>query len=342
MQTGAGEQSKLFTRRIVRLLPAYKDYLWGGNRLQQVFGMAKDYETVAESWVLSAHRDGRSLVVDETGKTMPFDRYLKGIGREALGWKSQPYDRFPILVKFIDAAQPLSVQVHPADTYALANENDYGKNEMWYVLEAEEGAYLYLGFEQKVTPREVRSRIAEGTLEQILHKVSVKKGDSIMVPAGTIHAIGKGVMVLEVQQSSNVTYRLYDYNRRDKNGELRALHLEQALANMDYDVCQTDGTPEGCWEDQKGFRKILLEMCKYFSVSQLEVFDEAELVMDESTFYSVVVIEGEGKIRVQKTDAEDADPGDTLTFKPGDSFFVPAGAGILDITGKCRVILSHI
>ena len=163
-----------------------------------------------------------------------------------------------------------------------------------------------------------------------------------MVPAGTIHAIGKGVMVLEVQQSSNVTYRLYDYNRRDKNGELRALHLEQALANMDYDVCKTDGTPEGCWEDQKGYRKILLEMCKYFSVSQLEVLDQAELVMDESTFYSVVVIEGEGEIRLQKADAESAEAADTLAFKPGNSFFVPAGTGILQIAGNCRVILSHI
>ncbi|MCR5283651.1 MAG: cupin domain-containing protein [Lachnospiraceae bacterium] len=338
----AGQNTELFQRRIVRLLPVYKDYLWGGKRLKEVFGMAKDYDTVAESWVLSAHRDGRSLVADESGQTMAFDRYLQGIGREALGWKSQPYDRFPILVKFIDAAQPLSVQVHPADSYALANENDYGKNEMWYVLKADEGSYLYLGFEKKVTPKEVKRRIAEGTLEQILHKVPVKQGDSIMVPAGTIHAIGGGVMVLEVQQSSNVTYRLYDYNRRDKNGELRALHLEQALANMDYDVCKTDGTPEGCWEDQKGYRKILLEMCKYFSVSQLEVFDQAELVMDESTFCSVVVLEGEGRIRVQIPQAEPAQTEDVLAFKPGDSFFVPAGAGILQIEGACRVILSHI
>ncbi|MCR4691279.1 MAG: cupin domain-containing protein [Lachnospiraceae bacterium] len=333
----------LKNRLLVRLKPAYKDYIWGGNRLRSCFGMETDLSRIAESWVLSAHRDGKSLVAGETGEEpVPFDRYIKLIGDEALGWKSQPYERFPMLVKFIDAESPLSVQVHPADTYALEHENDYGKNEMWYVIDAKEDAFVYLGFSRETSPSEVRERIREGTLTDILHKVPVKPGDAIMVPAGCIHAIGSGILILEVQQSSNATYRLYDYNRKDADGKLRPLHLEKALANMDYGRCEQKACPMGEREDMKGYRKLLLQQCKYFSVTEYEVDSCAELVMDASSFYSVVITEGTGTIESESTGQERKDPIQRESFAPGDSFFVPAGAKILRITGKCKAVISQI
>ena len=312
---------------------------------------------LAESWVLSAHRDGRSIVAAkgctieqkpdrtrrETGpENLTFDQYVKHLGDDALGWKSQPYDRFPILVKFIDAKEALSVQVHPADNYALEHENDYGKNEMWYVLDAAEGSFIYLGFEKDTDPGEVRRRIAEGTLTDILHKVPVRKGDSVMVPAGCVHAIGGGILILEVQQSSNATYRLYDYNRLDANGNPRPLHLEKALANMDYAACTLSVDPVGALERMRGYKRLVLQHCKYFSVSKLSVESMAELVMDASSFYSVVILSGEGTIETESAGEESAAIIRKESFKPGDSFFLPAGHKIVRITGECEVIMSHI
>ncbi|MBO4338088.1 MAG: class I mannose-6-phosphate isomerase, partial [Lachnospiraceae bacterium] len=319
------------------------DYLWGGRRMKDVFGWNVPFDTFAESWLLSAHRDGISDVCIPEGGTMAFDHFLGEIGRERLGWKSQPYERFPMLVKFIDACQSLSVQVHPADTYALEHENDYGKNEMWYIMEADDDAFVYLGFERDTSPGEVRERIAEGTLTQILHKVPVKKGDSVMVPAGTVHAIGAGILILEVQQSSNATYRLYDYKRKGSDGKYRELHIDKALANMDYSRCNVDAQPSGAWEDMRGFRKIMLQQCKYFSVSRIMVSSAAEIVMDVSTFYSLVIIDGSGVIETELTDGPLAGQiAAREDFKVGDSFFIPAGNKIIRINGKCDMILSHI
>ncbi|MBR4760041.1 MAG: cupin domain-containing protein [Lachnospiraceae bacterium] len=344
---------------IVRLLPAYKDYIWGGNRMRSLFGMGdENMPVLAESWVLSAHRDGKSVVVTDevqewevseksggqSAKTaqLPFDQYVKHLDENALGWKSQPYERFPILVKFIDAKESLSVQVHPADTYALEHENDYGKNEMWYVMDAAEGSFIYLGFEKDTSPGEVKRRIAEGTLTDILHKVPVKKGDSVMVPAGCVHAIGGGILILEVQQSSNATYRLYDYNRIDANGNPRALHLEKALANMDYSACTLSVDPVGALERMRGYRRLVLQHCKYFSVSKLAVDSVAELVMDASSFYSIVVLSGEGIIETEMNGEENTAIIRRENFRSGDSFFLPAGQKIVRIKGECEVILSHI
>ncbi|MBR6316456.1 MAG: cupin domain-containing protein [Lachnospiraceae bacterium] len=359
VDAGSNVEHGVLTAPIVRLLPAYKDYIWGGNRMRSLFGMGDDHMPVlAESWVLSAHRDGKSVVVmgdvsnepardksvkeSSEAKELTFDQYVKHLGDDALGWKSQPYERFPILVKFIDAKESLSVQVHPADTYALEHENDYGKNEMWYVMDAAEGSFIYLGFEKDTSPAEVRRRIAEGTLTDILHKVPVKKGDSVMVPAGCVHAIGGGILILEVQQSSNATYRLYDYNRLDANGNPRALHLEKALANMDYSACKVSADPIGALERMRGYKRLVLQHCKYFSVSKLSVDSVAELVMDASSFYSIVVLSGEGIIETEETGTDNTVVLQKENFRPGNSFFLPAGQKIVRITGECEVILSHV
>ena len=331
---------------MVKLEPVYKDYIWGGNRMRSLFGMETELPRIAESWVLSAHRDGKCIVQgrgDRVSGPVTFDRFAGELGSEGLGWKSQPYERFPILVKFIDAERALSIQVHPADAYALEHENDYGKNEMWYVLDAGEDAFVYLGFERETTPEEVQERIRNGTLTEILHKVSVKAGDSVMVPAGCVHAIGDGLLVLEVQQSSNATYRLYDYDRRDDSGNPRPLHLKKALANMDYGKCRLQAKPLGGWEELKGYRKILLQQCKYFSVTRLEVDGVAELVMDESSFVSLVCVAGSGQIGTEKKSGETVNTQKTVfEFRKGDSYFLPAGSRIIRITGESSWIYSNI
>ncbi len=318
---------------IIKLVPAYKDYLWGGTRLAQKYDSFPKDEIIAESWQLSAHPAGLCRVSGTDCDGMTFDQYLLKAGKESLGWKCEPYERFPLLVKFIDATDKLSIQVHPEDAYAMAQEDDYGKNEMWYILDAQENAFVYLGFEKDTDRGEVERRIEEGTLADILHKVPVKKGDSVFVPAGQIHAIGAGVVILEIQQSSNATYRLYDYNRKDKNGELRPLHLEKAFANISFKASTEQGKPLGPWQEGKGFYKQLLEQCKYFSVWNYRVKESVQLVMDDSSFWSVVITDGIGCI---ETDDR------KLQFKAGDSFFIPAGRRVVKISGECNFVLSHV
>lgn len=333
MVSPSEEKSPSRPEDMVKLSPVYKDFLWGGERLKDMYGMSGGGDCIAESWELSAHPAGCNVLAEGNYAGESFSEYLQLIGREALGWKCQPYDRFPMLVKFIDAGRKLSIQVHPEDAYALAMENDYGKNEMWYILDAAESAFVYIGFEQDTSREECEQRIREGTLTDILHKVPVKTGDSVFVPAGTVHAINEGVLALEVQQSSNCTYRLYDYNRQDKDGHVRPLHLEKAFANMDYKKNRQQGQPMGGWQPGRGYEKRLLEQCKYFSVFAYRVETEVELVMDDSTFYSIVFISGKGQI---ETDSK------SLGFSGGDSFFMPAGRKVVRISGRCHFVLSHV
>ena len=318
---------------IFLLSPVYKDYLWGGNRLTEQFGKENGGNIIAESWELSTHKAGESVIANGQNDGMLLGDYLKQEGKEILGWKCQPFEQFPLLIKFIDARKRLSIQVHPDDEYALKVEGEYGKNEMWYILDAKEGAFVYAGFTKDMTKEECRKRIEEGTLEEVLHKVPVKKGDVIFIEAGVVHAINEGILVLEIQQSSNATYRLYDYDRVDANGQKRQLHLEKAFENMILQKREIDASPEGEKEIQKGYKKQVLGECKYFSAISYEVEERAQLGLDDSTFSSIVFLEGEGTIST---------PGCHLSFQAGDSFFIPAGKKVLSIEGKSHFILSHI
>ena len=219
---------------IIKLSPAFKDYLWGGTKLRDVYGKQCDFDTIAESWELSAHPAGNCVVASGKHKGLSFSKYLETVGKGVLGWKCAPLQSFPLLIKFIDAKQNLSVQVHPNDDYALENENEYGKNEMWYVIDAEPGAGLYVGFNQDVDRDEVERRVEDNTILDILNFYPTHPGDVFFIPSGTVHAIGAGNLICEIQQSSNSTYRLYDYGRLDKFGNPRELHLQKALDVLDY------------------------------------------------------------------------------------------------------------
>ncbi len=310
----------------VKLSPAFKDYIWGGERLKSEFNKKCDLTPLAESWELSAHKDGQSVVTGGEYDGLLLVEYIEKIGREALGENSAKYDYFPLLIKLIDAKGDLSVQVHPSDDYALKNEGEYGKTEMWYILDCDEGACLYYGFSRAVSREEYADAVKEGRLCELLNRVSVKKGDVFFIPAGTVHAIGSGILICEIQQNSNTTYRVFDYNRRDKNGNLRPLHIEKAL-----EVSCLERSPElpeiGDGDD------VLLAECGYFSVSRRRIDDESEIEADGKSFLSLIVTEGEGLLKYGDRE---------LKMEKGDSVFIPAQNKSFTVSGKVELIISKV
>ena len=301
---------------IVRMEPAFKDNLWGGTRLRDVYGKKCDYDIVAESWELSTHKAGQSIVATGKNKGLMLGEYINRFGRGILGWKCDPYERFPLLIKFIDSRESLSIQVHPGDDYALQKEDEYGKNELWYVVDCEPESYLYCGFSRDTDEAEVRRRIEDGTLTEILNKIPVKKGDSYFIENGTVHAIGPGVLICEIQQSSNVTDRLYDYQRRDKYGELRELHIDKAMEVTNF--------------HEKDMEAAKTMECKYFSIEK-SVFDgEVSFNLDDSSFRAFVVLEGSGQVSCGE---------ESLAYRPADCFFVPAGKKTVVFHG-CGTVLK--
>lgn len=320
------------TEPFVKLMPAYKDYLWGGQKLKKKYGKKCDYDCVAESWEMSAHEAGQSVVASGRYRGMLFADYLTRIGRENCGWKCQSVERFPILVKLIDARENLSVQVHPNDAYALEEENEYGKNEMWYILEHEEGAGIYCGFKRDVTREEVKAALADGSILSLLNWVPVEDGEAYFIPAGTVHAIGKGVVICEIQQSSNCTYRLYDYDRADKYGNKRQLHVEKALEVMDYGRYVMPGFHDEQKETDSYICRVL-SRCKYFECASWRLHGMMELPPFPDSFCSFLCIKGKGTLSNAEEKCE---------FAAGDSFFLPCTKERLKIEGDCEMIITHV
>lgn len=310
-------------KRPIKLLPAFKDYLWGGNKLKSDYNKKTDLDIVAESWELSTHKDGQSIV---EGMGITFGEYIEKQGKEILGKRAQDFEFFPILIKFIDAKGSLSVQVHPTDEYALKVEGEYGKTEMWYILDCDEGAGLYYGLNREMTKEEFKKHIEDDTILEILNKVEVKKGDVFFIEAGTIHAIGEGIVICEIQQNSNTTYRVYDYNRRDKDGNLRELHIDKAI-----DVSNLYPAPE--IKRIENSDDLVLAECKYFTVRAIKVEAEKKIKITEDCFNSLIITEGEGSLELN---------GEVITLKKGDSIFIPAQCGEYSLKGKLDVILSYV
>lgn len=318
---------------MIRLIPAYKDYLWGGTKLKENYNKHTDLDIVAESWELSTHKDGQSIVDSGNDKGMLFKDYLDKAGKQVLGIKGAAFAFFPMLIKFIDAKGNLSIQVHPDNEYALRVEKEYGKTEMWYILEAEEGASLYYGTNTEITKDEFRERIENDTILEVLNKVPVHKGDVFFIKAGTIHAIGEGIVICEIQQNSNSTYRVYDFGRVGKDGKPRELHIEKAIDVSNLKPMVSDFKPCGEWVDHKTYKFAMMATCDYFTTYIYEVKSECSVQVDEESFASFVVVDGEGSI-------ESADT--MLSLRKGDSFFAGAKTGTVNIKGNCRFILSKV
>ena len=302
----------------IKLTPACKDYLWGGEKLRQDYGIQSQLHPLAEAWVLSCHPDGPSVVATGplAGKTLP--EYIQEKGPGCLGAGCEKFTDFPILAKFIDAKGDLSIQVHPSNEYALAHEHQFDKTEMWYVLDCEPGATLYYGFQHQISREEFQQRIQDNTLTEVLNAVPVEKGDLFFIPAGTLHAIRKGIVVAEIQQNSNVTYRIYDYGRVGADGKPRQLHIQQALE-------VTQRTPPQPDPDFHGH----LAQCPYFTVDVME--GRFTLDCGPESFVSVLVLEGTGALW---------EGDESMPLRKGESLFIPAGAGQCRLEGnglKCLV-----
>ena len=319
---------------LYRLHPAYKDYLWGGSRLRDIYKKDTPYDITAESWELSAHPAGPSSIVGGEYDGVSFDKFVEDYGADVLGWKSQSMDRFPILVKFIDAKNKLSVQIHPDDDYAYVNEGEFGKNEVWYVMDAEPGAKLFCGLKEHTDSETLKKKVLDGTVTELLNEVEVKKGDVIFIPTGTIHAIGSGVFVCEIQQSSNCTYRLYDYDRVDKDGSKRPLHVKKAMDVVDLEpyVKNAYGFSEPV-TDFEGNTAQTLCRCKYFESTKYEVHGELQLKMDDASFLSIVILGGSGRIYTGE---------ESIDFVPGESIFISAGRKVVHVEGSCEFIATHV
>lgn len=310
---------------ILKLRPSCKDYLWGGRRLAEEYGIEYDGEILAEAWELSCHPDGPSMIVNGPFAGKSLKEYIDINGREVLGTHCRRFRDFPILIKFIDAKQNLSIQVHPNNQYALKNEGQFGKTEMWYIMDANEGAFLYYGFKKEIGREEFAQRIQEDTLLEVLNKVPVQKGDILFIESGTIHAIGQGIMIAEIQQNSNVTYRVYDYGRVGKDGKKRDLHIEKAVAvTKRVPIVKNSSYPH-------------VADCDYFTVDKLnldgKMMKKMEGMVTEDSFVSILILDGTGLVTCK---------GERLAYQKGDSLFLPAGSGAYEIEGSCDALVTSI
>lgn len=308
-----------------------KDYLWGGTKLKTEYGFETEKEIAAEAWLLSCHKDGSDIVIngEHSGKILP--EVLEIWGKEALGEKASKFTYFPLLIKFIDAKQSLSVQVHPDDEYALKNEGEYGKTEMWYVVDCEEGAELIYGFKDEISEEEFRSRINDNTLTDVCNSVPVNKGDVFFITAGTLHAIGSGILIAEVQQNSNSTYRVYDFGRVGADGKPRELHIEKAV---DVTKRKKPNVPYGNVGaiTQIGNNTLReLASCDLFTANVIELCEELQ-ICEKDSFVSLVVLDGEMTVTWGE---------DEICAKKGDSIFVPANFKI-NLSGKAQILYSKV
>ncbi len=311
---------------ILKLKPACKDYLWGGRRIAEEYGVEYDGDILAEAWELSCHPDGPSIIENGPFAGQSLQDYIDKSGRQVLGINGRRFKDFPILIKFIDARQNLSIQVHPGNAYALQNEGQYGKTEMWYVMDAGPEAFLYYGFKNEISREEFEKRIKEDTLLEVLNAVPVQKGDVLFIESGTIHAIGADILIAEIQQNSNVTYRVYDYGRVGKDGKKRDLHIEKALAvtNRVPIVKAKNSYPH-------------VADCDYFTVDKLNldghIMNKMEGQVTGASFVSILFLDGQGSITVEN---------ESMSYKKGDSFFIPAGSGSYTVEGSCDALVTTI
>lgn len=313
------------------LSPAYKDYLWGGERLKKEFNKKTDISPLAESWECSTHPDGLSIVRTGINKDKTLDEVLKE-HPEYLGEHPSKLDQFPILIKFIDAKKDLSVQVHPTDEYAREVEHQsYGKTEMWYVIDATEDAKLVYGFNKDVTKEQLLDGFKKGNFNKYLQRVKVKKGDMFLIPSGQVHAICAGALVAEIQENSNLTYRLYDYDRVGKDGKKRELHIDKAL-----DVANLNSSAEPIQKMKvlrfkNGFAKELLCRCKYFQTFKVLLNSKTGInyQTDNLSFHVFLCYDGKCVINFNN---------ESLEFKKGDCLFIPANSPELKLIGKASFL----
>ena len=316
------------------LHPAVKDYLWGGTRLNDDFSKHIPSDVVAETWECSTHPDGVSIAASGEWLGMPLDEILR-THPEYLGEHVHGGADLPVLVKLIDAKRDLSVQVHPDDDFARAHENGQpGKAEMWYVMDAEPSSRIAYGLHHAVARELFLKAIGDGTVEKYLQLVPVRKNDLFFIPPGTVHAIGRGCLIAEIQQNSNLTYRLYDYNRTDRNGTMRPLHLDKGLAVANLGVMPEPRQPMRLLRYSGGMASELLCRCRYFQVERVLVNTEQRRDMASfhptaETFEIFLFLNGCGTLFSADS---------MLQFFKGDCVFVPAGSSEIRLHARTEFL----
>ena len=325
-------------REPFRLRPVGKDYLWGGNRLNDDFAKGIDMDPLAETWECSTHQDGLSIVDSGEFRGMTLKGVLT-VHPDFLG--SHPglngFDegQLPVLIKFIDAKQDLSVQVHPTDEYARINENgQHGKTELWYILDADQGSRIAYGLLRDVSREKLKKSIEDQTIEKLLQYVPVQKNDVFYVEAGTVHAIGKGVLLAEIQENSNLTYRLYDYNRIDKNGNKRELHINKAVDVANAKLALQPKQPLRVLRYRPGCAEELLYRCEYFQVERMlinteRIRDMVRVQTDSTSFGVLLCIDGCGTMVWN---------GQQITIFRGDCIFIPAKSTKIKLHGMMQLL----
>jgi len=298
---------------LVKLKPGVKDYIWGGTYFKK-FNKGTSLDRVSECWELSVRDNDSSIIASgkDEGK-----RLVDVLTKEDIGPVMERFPYFPLLIKLIDAKENLSVQVHPSDDYALKYEQSFGKSEMWHIISADENSGLYVGLNRDYTKEEIEKALKEGSILNCLNFFKVKPGDTFVINPGTIHAIGAGVRLIEIQQNSNLTYRLYDYNRVDKDGNPRELHIKKALEVIDYHQ----------YKVVKAGNELLADN-KYFTVKEVNFDKELEVNANERAFISFTFLEGEGLVN-------------DIPYSKYDTFFLPFGKKCL-IKGKGKVVISTV
>ena len=319
----------------LQLRPVYKDYLWGGDRIGRVFGRAVPPGLVAESWEVADRPEGMSVVENGALAGSTLHTLMRGLDLDLVGRRGRGMAVLPLLIKLIDARQTLSVQVHP-DNAGAARHGGEPKTEMWYILAADPGAFVYSGLRPGVTPETFSRAVAEQTVEALLNKVPVRAGDAVYIPGGRVHAIGAGCLLLECQQNSNTTYRIYDYGRVGADGKTRELHLEQALKVMHWNDTESPLAVPRRVETRAAGERWEILTSPYFRMEQLQLTGAWSHPMDLQTFRVLFVEQG---------GVEVSGPHGTDRLKPGATLLLPAACPDLTLTpvgGPTRVLVMSL
>lgn len=317
----------------LKFQPILKQTLWGGDKIVPFKHATSKLQNVGESWEISGLQGNETVVKEGEFAGQSLAQVL-GTLKEALVGKAN-YARFgnefPLLIKFIDAREPLSIQVHPTDEIALRQGKNRGKTEMWYVMDAAPDAGLLVGLTRKITPEEYKQKVADNTITDVIGRYGVEVGDCFFLPAGRIHSIGAGCFLAEIQQASDVTYRIYDFNRKDSDGNLRTLHTREAAECIDFNVvpdCRTDyqAVADGA---------VNLADCPYFTTELYDVKDIVTVGLAELDSFAVfIVVEGEGIA----TDSE----GHQETLRTGDVLLYPATSGDVRVSGHVKFLQTYV
>lgn len=312
----------------ILLKPSTKSYVWGGDKLKKEWGKQSPADNIAESWELSCNKEGESVIVGGEYDGLALSDYIAR-NPMCLGENCKAFEFFPVLIKLIDAKTNLSIQVHPSDDYALKNENQYGKTEMWYIVDCEKGSGVYCGFKKPMPLGVVNDLLEKGEILDCLNFIQVQKGDVIFIPSGTVHAICGGLVICEIQQNSALTYRLFDYNRLDKDGKKRELHIDKALNVIDTALFSVPNQTVKVVNENV---KTLVE-CKYFTTYEMKITKTLIDEVGQDSFVALTAVDGNGEIECN---------GETFEIRKGDTYFLSAGMGKYSLKGQMTVIKTKI